>query len=109
MGIMPQSMPFPVPVFLKITKTLHLAAFRTKRHPSKSGALTLQHLLVVEDGAGPDVIKHRAQIWKYEDPRILTYEGGNTWLPVSHSPEETEAASLTKVIPTKPKTPRQTP
>jgi len=33
------SMPFPVPVFLKIIQTLHPAAFRTKRHPSKSGAL----------------------------------------------------------------------
>ena len=45
-------------------------------------SITLQHLLVVEDEDGPAVIKHWAQIWKYEDPLTLNYEGGNCWLPV---------------------------
>ncbi|YCM45845.1 DUF6607 family protein [Verrucomicrobiaceae bacterium 227] len=52
--------------------------------------ITLQHLLVVEDETGPAVIKHWAQIWRYEDDRTLNYEGGKTWLAVNHSPEETK-------------------
>lgn len=50
--------------------------------------ITLQHLLIVEGESGPDVIKHWAQIWSYEDTRSLSYEGGKTWLPVVHSAEE---------------------
>lgn len=53
-------------------------------------AITLQHLLVVNGEDGPEVIKHWAQIWKYEDPRTLNYEGGKTWLPVDHNEEETK-------------------
>ena len=47
-------------------------------------SIYLQHLLVVEGENGPVVIKHWGQIWKYEDHRTLDYEGGNTWLPVTH-------------------------
>lgn len=53
-------------------------------------SITLQHLLVVEDEDGPAVIKHWAQIWKYEDSRSLSYEGGRSWLPVVHSEEKTK-------------------
>lgn len=53
-------------------------------------AITLQHLLVVNGGDGPEVIKHWAQIWQYEDSRSLNYEGGKTWLPVVHTLEETK-------------------
>lgn len=53
-------------------------------------SITLQHLLVVDGEEGPAVIKHWAQIWKYEDSRTLNYEGGKTWLPVEHSEEETK-------------------
>jgi len=34
-------------------------------------SITLQHLLVVDGEFGPAVIKHWAQIWKYEDPNSL--------------------------------------
>lgn len=52
--------------------------------------ITLQHLLVVDDGTGLSVIKHWAQIWKYEDSRTLNYEGKKVWLPVTHSAEATK-------------------
>jgi len=52
--------------------------------------ITLQHLLVVNGESGPEVIKHWAQIWKYEDSKSLTYEGGTTWLPVTHSSAESK-------------------
>lgn len=53
-------------------------------------SITLQHLLVVEDEMGPAVIKHWAQIWKYEDARTLAYEGAKTWLPVTQSEDVTK-------------------
>ena len=53
-------------------------------------SITLQHLLVVGDEDGPVVIKHWGQVWKYEDRRTLNYEGGNTWLPVTHSNADVE-------------------
>jgi len=52
--------------------------------------ITLQHLLVVEGETGPTVIKHWAQVWTFEDPRSLNYEGNKTWHPLDHSPEETK-------------------
>ena len=56
----------------------------------QGSSITLQHLLVVADEDGPAVIKHWAQIWKYEDSLVLNYEGGKSWLPVRHTPEETK-------------------
>ena len=50
--------------------------------------ITLQHLLVIEDEDGPAVIKHWAQIWKYEGHTTFRFEGDKTWLPVTHSAEE---------------------
>ena len=45
-------------------------------------SITLQHLLVVEDITGPEVIKHWAQIWSFEDTMVLNFEGNLTWQPV---------------------------
>ncbi|MDP0492605.1 MAG: hypothetical protein Q7Q71_16280 [Verrucomicrobiota bacterium JB023] len=56
----------------------------------KGEEITLQHLLVIDDMDGPMVIKHWAQIWKYEDPHVLEYEGDMTWLPVTLSDEQVE-------------------
>ncbi|MEM1058144.1 MAG: DUF6607 family protein [Verrucomicrobiota bacterium] len=52
--------------------------------------IVLQHLLMVGSKEKRAVIKHWGQVWQYEDPRSLTYQGDNTWLPVTHSPEETK-------------------
>ncbi len=54
--------------------------------------IVLQHLLIVDDMGDPEVIKHWGQIWQYEDPRSLTFEGNNTWLPQNHSAEETKGS-----------------
>ena len=56
----------------------------------KGSQITLQHLLVIDGDLGLTVIKHWAQVWTYEDPRSLTYEGNKTWLPINHTPEETK-------------------
>lgn len=53
-------------------------------------SITLQHLLVVDGEFGPAVIKHWAQVWRYEDPKSLDYEGKMTWMPVTHSEGETK-------------------
>lgn len=37
--------------------------------------ITLQHLLVVEAGGKPHIIKHWAQVWTWEDTHILDYCG----------------------------------
>lgn len=54
----------------------------------KGTEITLQHILVLEDMDGPRIIKHWAQIWKYEDPLVLNYEGNMTWLPETLSDKE---------------------
>lgn len=90
-------------VEFQFTETVALAAGYELKKPYSSKAyelvkvaedlgasITLQHLLVVEDEDGPAVIKHWAQIWKYEDPLTLSYEGDKTWLPVTHSEESTK-------------------
>lgn len=51
--------------------------------------ITLQHLLVInEGGPKPVIIKHWAQIWKYEDPIVLDFQGDRTWKPVHLSADE---------------------
>lgn len=53
--------------------------------------ITLQHLLLVDMGDDePEVIKHWAQVWEYEDGRVLNYEGGRTWSPVDLSTADVE-------------------
>lgn len=54
----------------------------------KGSEITLQHLLVVEDMDGANVIKHWAQIWKFEDTITLDYEGDMTWVAKKLSQEE---------------------
>lgn len=54
--------------------------------------ITLQHLLIVEDFAGPAVIKHWAQVWQFEDPQSLIYQGQKSWLPIIHSEAETKGS-----------------
>lgn len=41
--------------------------------------IKLQHLLVVEIGGAPQVIKHWRQDWTYEPETVLTYAGPNRW------------------------------
>lgn len=41
--------------------------------------IKLQHLLVVEDGGKPMVIKHWRQDWTYEPTEVLTYSKLNRW------------------------------
>lgn len=41
--------------------------------------IVLQHLLLVDDGLEVMVVKHWGQIWKYEDPEVLHYQGGREW------------------------------
>jgi len=55
--------------------------------------ITLQHLLIIDDIDGPSVIKHWAQVWTYEDPRTLNYEGNRTWIPEDHSPEQSSGTN----------------
>jgi hypothetical protein len=38
--------------------------------------ISLQHLLIMEGGP---IIKHWAQIWTYQDTRVLEYQGENVW------------------------------
>lgn len=39
--------------------------------------ITLQHLLVVGNAGKPQIIKHWAQVWTWEDTRILDYAGSD--------------------------------
>lgn len=56
------------------------------------GRITLQHLLVVDgDGSEPQVIKHWAQIWTWQDTHILDYQGEHNdheWAAVTLTPEQ---------------------
>jgi hypothetical protein len=41
--------------------------------------ISLQHLLVVEDGGETVVVKHWRQDWRYQPAQVLTYERANRW------------------------------
>ena len=41
--------------------------------------IVLQHLLVVDAGGTPMVIKHWRQDWEYEPERVLVYSGPDSW------------------------------
>ena len=41
--------------------------------------IVLQHILLAEIGLDTQVVKHWGQIWEYEDPVILEYQGDRTW------------------------------
>lgn len=49
--------------------------------------IRLQHLLVVDAGGKPMVIKHWRQDWEYEPARVLTYAGPDAWTWTPLSPE----------------------
>lgn len=49
--------------------------------------IRLQHLLVVDAGGKPMVIKHWRQDWEYEPARVLTYAGPDAWTWTALSPE----------------------
>jgi hypothetical protein len=50
--------------------------------------IRLQHLLVVDAGGKPMVIKHWRQDWEYEPARVLTYAGPDAWTWTALSPEQ---------------------
>jgi hypothetical protein len=50
--------------------------------------IRLQHLLVVDAGGKPMVIKHWRQDWEYEPERVLTYAGPDAWTWTALSPEQ---------------------
>lgn len=41
--------------------------------------ISLQHILVVNDGFEDIVVKHWRQDWTFQDQEILEYAGGNSW------------------------------
>jgi hypothetical protein len=50
--------------------------------------IRLQHLLVVDAGGKPMVIKHWRQDWEYEPERVLTYAGPDRWEWTALTPEQ---------------------
>ncbi len=59
--------------------------------------IVLQHLLVVDAGGEPMVIKHWRQDWEYEPAQILTYEGPNRWT-WSEVPERMRAGRWSQTV-----------
>jgi hypothetical protein len=62
--------------------------------------ITLQHLLVVRDKEQSAVIKHWSQVWTWNDPILLDYNGSEDdqqWNIVQHSPERI-AGTWTQLI-----------
>ena len=41
--------------------------------------IVLQHILLAEIGPVMQVVKHWGQVWKYEDPVMVEYQGERTW------------------------------
>jgi hypothetical protein len=41
--------------------------------------IVLQHILLAEVGPVMQVVKHWGQVWKYEDPVVVEYQGERTW------------------------------
>ena len=41
--------------------------------------IVLQHILLAEVGPVMQVVKHWGQVWKYEDPVMVEYQGDRTW------------------------------
>lgn len=72
-------------------------AFETVKVVEDGGKrIVLQHLLQ----AGGQVVKHWAQTWTYEDPRVLSFEGDRTWVTKTLSATEvagTWTQSVTEV------------
>ena len=41
--------------------------------------IVLQHILLAEVGPVMQVVKHWGQVWRYEDPVLVEYQGERTW------------------------------
>lgn len=52
--------------------------------------ITLQHLLIVDNGVDTTVVKHWAQEWRYEDNQILEYQQDRTWIKKAIPIEKTK-------------------
>jgi hypothetical protein len=64
-------------------------AFETVRVVEDRGTfISLQHLLVSEEGEKGRVVKHWRQDWTYEDRSILEFRGKSTWQPVRLSEKD---------------------
>ena len=50
--------------------------------------IVLQHILLAEVGPVMQVVKHWGQVWKYEDPVIVQYQGNRTWKKRTLTPSE---------------------
>jgi len=50
--------------------------------------ISLQHLLMDEEGPNAHVVKHWRQDWTYEDRDLLEFRGKGTWQPVRLSEKE---------------------
>jgi len=67
-GIAPDYKPLSVPYHEDAFETVIVVEDTPER-------IALQHLLVVEAGGRPMVIKHWAQVWTWQDTHILDYSG----------------------------------
>jgi hypothetical protein len=79
------------PGYKDASKPYHEEAFETvivvEDTPER---IALQHLLVVGAGERAHVIKHWAQIWTWQDTRLLDYSGDETWTRNTVSAEQAE-------------------
>jgi hypothetical protein len=77
------------PGYTATSKPYHEQAFETvivaEDTPER---ITLQHLLVVSEDGKSHIIKHWAQIWTWQDTRILDYAGHETWTRNTVAPEQ---------------------
>lgn len=64
----------------ELKKPYHEEALELVKLVEDRGKLiVLQHILLADDGLDIYVVKHWGQIWKYEDPVVLDYQGNRTW------------------------------
>lgn len=54
--------------------------------------IVLQHILLADDGLEVRVVKHWGQIWKYENPVVIEYQGDRTWTKRVLEPAEVEGS-----------------
>ena len=75
----------------QLKKPYHTAANELVKVVEDTGKrIALQHLLIVNGETGPQVIKHWAQVWQFEDTRALEFQGDLVWNPINHSVEKTK-------------------
>lgn len=72
----------------RIAKPTHSGGYEVIRTIADTGTfISLQHVIVAEQGGEKFAIKHWRQDWQYEPTRVTTFIGGNAWSsrPVSAS------------------------